>query len=218
MKGDNPLSESWSDAYGNQHGGFFTATDEYTGAQVWKSVWPGINGTYANSSLTGPGVTLAVGESLTNFWVFEMLYQTSGAAKHHHSMEQLRYARVVTPQMTEAPTIMWLGCGGPANYSCYSADGKQVIADAVDQAASVGFDMIEFSNVLVPGLAFPGPSYDGDSGWNDEINIESTNNTYVEWFKDVVAAADAKGIEMMSKRPQQSCCTLRRLPIVVATQ
>ncbi len=56
MKGDNPLSESWTDAYGNQHGGFFTATDEYTGAQVWKSVWPGINGTYAKSTVTGPGV------------------------------------------------------------------------------------------------------------------------------------------------------------------
>ena len=177
LKGDNPLSESWTDVYGRNHGGTFTATDEYTGAQVWKAVWPGLNGTFANSSLTGPGVTLAPGDVLENFWVLEMLYQTSSNARHQHSMEQLTYARIVTPQMTEAPTIMWLGCGGPANYSCYSVAGKRVIADAVKQAVEVGFDMIEFSNVLVPGLSFPGPSFDGSTGWSDEINIESTNET-----------------------------------------
>lgn len=112
----------------------------------------------------GPDMDVAPGTTFTTFRTFELIYDSSD--RERNGLALRRMYRTLAPWVTENPIMMHLTSAKPA-----------AVRRAIDQCASVGFEMVILS-------------------FGSGLNMESTDPAYIERFKELADYARGQGIEL----------------------
>lgn len=112
----------------------------------------------------GPSQTIGPGETFDSFRTYELLYDSSD--RERRSLSHRKMYRFIAPWVTENPLMHHLLSSNPNR-----------VKEAIDQAKSVGFEMI----ILSFGSGF---------------NMENDDPGYLKKWKEVADYAKEKGIEL----------------------
>lgn len=112
----------------------------------------------------GPDLTLPPGQSLSTYRVFELLYDS--ADRERNGLALRRMYRTLAPWATENPILMHVRNANP-----------QVVRNAIDQCAEVGFEMAILS-------------------FGSGIDMENTDPAYLASLKELADYAHSKNIRL----------------------
>ena len=112
----------------------------------------------------GPEETIEPGRTLETFHTFELVYDSTD--RERKGLALRRMYRTIAPWVTENPIFLHLKSTDP-----------EVVKQAVDQCASVGFEMIILS-------------------FGSGLNMESADEAYIQKIKELADYAHSKGIEL----------------------
>jgi hypothetical protein len=112
----------------------------------------------------GPEETIEPGRTFETFRTFELIYDSTD--RERKGLALRRMYRTIAPWVTENPIFLHLKSTDP-----------EVVKQAVDQCAAVGFEMIILS-------------------FGSGLNMESTDEAYIQKMKELADYAHSKGIEL----------------------
>ena len=112
----------------------------------------------------GPGVILEPGQTFASFRTFELLHDSDD--RERKGLARRKMYRTIAPQVTENPIFMHVRQSNP-----------EAVRLAIDQCASVGFEMV----IMTFGSGF---------------NIESEDPDYIAQMKRLADYAHSKGVEI----------------------
>ena len=113
---------------------------------------------------TGPGVIIQPGGQLSTFRTYELLHQRD--SREDRSMARRRAYRALAPWATENPLMMHLTSTEP-----------EVVHAAIEQCASVGFEMVIFS-------------------FGSGLNMEDVSATNLRKFRGYADYAHSRGVQI----------------------
>lgn len=112
----------------------------------------------------GPEETIEPGRTFETFRTFELIYDSTERERKGLALRKMY--RTISPWVTENPIFLHLKSTDP-----------EVVKQAVDQCAAVGFEMIILS-------------------FGSGLNMESTDEAYIQKMKELADYAHSKGIEL----------------------
>ncbi len=112
----------------------------------------------------GPGVDIEPGETFESIRAFELIHDTTD--RERKGLALRRMYRTIAPWITENPIFLHLKSTDP-----------DIIKQAVDQCAAVGFEMVILS-------------------FGSGLNMENTDAAYISRMKELADYAHVRGIEL----------------------
>lgn len=150
-------------------------------------------------AMRGPGLSMfaADDEPFTSFLTVETVHDAPRPPATAHGMgrrglETTRSIRTLAPQTTQSPVTAEVVCVGGAElppsdprvgFDCYDAAGTAAVHIMIDQAADVGVEVLVFAQNM-------------NNTWRSMVGNEFQSEANISWFRDIVAHAQARGIEV----------------------
>lgn len=180
------------------------ALGAFDGHTTWVNRFLPITASHAHDDVLpafGPGLSpFAAGDQFTSYMAVESFHDAPRPAAGslprgmtRFGLETSRTWRTLAPQTEQFPlagNAMCIGPGDglaprdPARGSwCYDAEGTAGLVAYLHQAAEVGFDMVDISLNM-------------NGTWRSQIGVEFQSPANVSWFKALVDAGKALGLEL----------------------
>ena len=199
LQGDR-MVETYTDASISE-GAVVPSLDAPAGVAVWVNRYLPIAATHAHDAALpsfGPGLSaFAAGAVFTSYLVAEVVHDAPSAPQPQRGMsrfglESARMWRTLAPQTEQLPVTGNAMCVGGAdlpagdprrNSWCYDDAGTAALQAYIDDAASVGVEMVHVSLNM-------------RNTWRSQVGVEFQSPANVTWFAALVARARAAGVEL----------------------
>jgi len=124
---------------------------------------------------SGPGVTLAPGDTFESFRTFELIHDSDDGERR--GLARRRMMRVLAPQVTENPIFMHV-----------RESSRKAVRTAVDQCAAVGFEMV----ILTFWSGFDIESQDADyiARFKEDVDYAHTKGIEIGGYTLMTASRD----------------------------
>jgi hypothetical protein len=171
---------------------------------VWENRFLPVTGSHAYDGRVfayGPGLVDfgASDEAFTSYMCVELVHDADyapGAGELPHGMlrfglEAARMWRTLAPQTEQFPLAGDAMCVGGADLAgdprqgswCYDTAGTAGLEAYIDQAAALGFELIDVSLNM-------------NNTWRSQVGVEFQSQANATWFKALVGRARAAGMEL----------------------
>jgi hypothetical protein len=147
----------------------------------------------------GPGLSFfPAGANFTSYLVVEVVHDgdppspTSPHGMTRYGLETSRMWRTLAPQVEQFPLAGNAMCVGGRQFPagdprvgawCYDDEGTAGLEAYIDQAAALGFEMVDVS-------------LDMNATWRSQVGVEFQPPANVTWFKALVDRARGAGLEL----------------------